>query len=489
MARQHAVACLNRWGAVILPLMGALLALAASACSSDTAEPQPGGLQITPEVTTMLSGDSVQLHFPHGLFDTTLHWSATGGLSVSPTGMLRAVYSGSGRVIASRTDSTGTSGDTLNITITLPHTFTSVAVGFRFACALDTSGTAYCWGSNEGGRLATDLIDPVVGDWAVAPGAVRVHAPVPFVSIATGGAHACGLTAGGEAYCWGFNNHGQIGVTAGVKEGCPENSSYCLRPMLVPDGHRFSALSLGMYDSCGLVADGAAFCWGDNSNGGLGIGGMDGLAHPTPTAVIGGHQFRSISAGEFHTCAVTTDNHAYCWGYNSWGNLGIDSAEDYTRHDPTMLQSDPPLSSVTVANQLSCGLNAAGAAFCWGAGWLGGSWSAVGVAVPAAVSGGLAYSTLSAGFQQTCGLVSGAAYCWGAGPEIGSGTTGGTPTSLDPVAVTGGLTFTTISAGGYLSCGIASTSHVYCWGTHPFLGVTDSTIDRNYPVEIAGQQP
>ena len=30
----------------------------------------------------------------------------------------------------------------------------------------------------------------------------------------------------------------------------------------------------------------------------------------------------SISAGYSHTCAITTNNQAYCWGYNGYGQLG-----------------------------------------------------------------------------------------------------------------------------------------------------------------------
>jgi alpha-tubulin suppressor-like RCC1 family protein len=484
MAWQHTVDYLSRSGAVRLSVIVAILALVGSACTSDTTGPQTGGRRITPTVTAMLSGDSVQLHFPHGIIDTSLHWSATGGLSVSATGMLRAVYSGSGRVVASRTDSTGERADTLTVAITLPHDFKAVAVGYGFACALDAGGTAYCWGSNEGGRLATDLIDP--NEVIVAPGAARIHAPVAFASIATGGAHACGLTSSGAAYCWGFNNHGQIGVS-GAHDACPANGGYCLKPVLLPGGHHFLVLSLGIYDSCGLETGGVAYCWGDNSNGALGIGPADADAHPTPTPVMGGHTFGSISAGDFHTCAATFTSHLYCWGMNSWKNLGIDSTDDFTPHPPTLVPADPSVNRVRVADERSCILSPAGAASCWGAGWLGGAFSFTGVATPNLVSGGLVFTQLSVGHDQTCGLVAGTAYCWGSGPGIGSGTSDPVPSSLDPVPVSGGLTFSAISAGTLETCGI-STGHVYCWGTHPFLGVADSTIDHNAPVLIAGQE-
>jgi alpha-tubulin suppressor-like RCC1 family protein len=42
----------------------------------------------------------------------------------------------------------------------------------------------------------------------------------------------------------------------------------------------------------------------------------------SPVPVLGGLTFARVSAGNGHTCGVTTDGVAYCWGNNNYGQLG-----------------------------------------------------------------------------------------------------------------------------------------------------------------------
>ena len=66
--------------------------------------------------------------------------------------------------------------------------------------------------------------------------------------------------------------------------------------------------------------EGNAYCWGFNTFGQLGDGmNVDALG---PSPVSGGYTFATLSAGRLHTCAVTTDGVVYCWGFNSFGELG-----------------------------------------------------------------------------------------------------------------------------------------------------------------------
>src|SRR5215213_1111887 len=81
----------------------------------------------------------------------------------------------------------------------------------------------------------------------------------------------------------------------------------------------FRQVGAGYSSTCGITTDGVAYCWGSNTFGELGTGTI--IDHDTPVRVRGGHTFRQISAGEFHTGAVTDDDKAYCWGTNGSGQL------------------------------------------------------------------------------------------------------------------------------------------------------------------------
>src|SRR5207253_863820 len=116
-----------------------------------------------------------------------------------------------------------------------------------------------------------------------------------------------------QAYCWGANNSGQLG------DG---TTTTRLTPVAVAGRLRFGQVSPdGTQHSCGVTTDDRAYCWGRNVFGELGDGTT--TARLTPVAVAGGLLFRQVSAGAFHTCGVTTGDLAYCWGYNNFfGALG-----------------------------------------------------------------------------------------------------------------------------------------------------------------------
>ena len=197
----------------------------------------------------------------------------------------------------------------------------------------------------------------------------------------------------------------------------------------------------GTEHGCGLSADGRAFCWGSNRLGQLGDDDDSPNAKTGAVAVATAETFVGISAGANHTCALTREGVAYCWGLNLTGELG----------------------QVIVADRCDgfpCNRR------------------------PARVETTTRFDTISAGFGHTCALRGGRAFCWGRNDrgQLGSARADdlceGVPCKASPVGVDGIKEFSSIAAGGDHTCGI-SDGALYCWGSNQYgqLGL-DSSIER-----------
>lgn len=147
---------------------------------------------------------------------------------------------------------------------------------------------------------------------------VKVEAGLSFDKIAAGGYHTCGISDG-SAYCWGNNDNGQLGIGGGFVNGDPYNPP----PELVESERSFKAISAGDFYTCGIATDGFAHCWGEGQYGQLGNGSYSDRG--VPDMVAGGHAFDQISSGNQHTCGITVGGQAYCWGSGSYGRLGSGS--------------------------------------------------------------------------------------------------------------------------------------------------------------------
>ena len=251
-----------------------------------------------------------------------------------------------------------------------------------------------------------------------------------FASVSAGSGHACGVTVGGDAYCWGSNARGQLG------DGSMLDRS---TPMLVEGGLKFTSVSAGSSDTCGITTSGDAHCWGRNDRGQLGDGTRDDRL--APVLVAGGLTFALVSAGGFHTCGVTTSDDAYCWGANSIGQIGNPPPPAGDRLTPSLVTGGLTFVLITVgSNGHTCGVTTLGGGFCWGLnneGQLGNGTKINGPHQPGPVEGSLSFAILNAGIRYTCGVTtSGDAYCWGENfsGQLGNGTTIG---RLTPVLVAG----------------------------------------------------
>ncbi len=191
--------------------------------------------------------------------------------------------------------------------------------------------------------------------------------------------------------------------------------------------------------------------------------------------------FSSVSAGGFHTCGVTTGGAAYCWGDNSRASQLGDGNLDSYDSVPVLVSGGLTFTSLSAGYQHTCGVTTGGAAYCWGdnsLGQLGNGMGSAPASRPVLVSGGLMFASVSAGADHTCGVTtSGVAYCWGYNyyGALGTGSTALGRSDSVPVAVSGGLTFALVSAGSQHTCGITLAGAAYCWGYNNQCSVGNGT--------------
>lgn len=200
--------------------------------------------------------------------------------------------------------------------------FSAVSAGADHTCGIVEASTAACWGRNQRGQLGNGTRVR-----RFTPDAVPVI--LVFRSISAGGSHTCSRNAGRAALCWGANGRGQLGDGTG-------------RDQLLPTGEArgltLRQLSAGRLHSCGVTRRGRLFCWGDNTSGQLGNG-SGGRSLLAVEAEAGPATFRQVSAGRAHTCAVTADAEAYCWGRNGSGQLG--TGDFAPRSEPARVVGGP----------------------------------------------------------------------------------------------------------------------------------------------------
>jgi alpha-tubulin suppressor-like RCC1 family protein len=352
--------------------------------------------------------------------------------------------------------------------------FRQVSAAYGHTCGVTTDDRAYCWGLNDRGQLGD-------GTTTNHSTPVRVAGAVRFLQVSTGSFFTCGLTTDDRAYCWGVNTDGQLG------EGTTTSH---LTPVAVAGGRRYRDVRAGFAHVCGTTMSRRAYCWGSNSQGELGDGTRTMRLIPTPVA--GGLKFRQLGDGsEFFTCGVTPGHRAYCWGLNTDGQLGDGTTESHLT--PVAVGGGLRFREVNAGlGRHTCGVTTDDRAYCWGRNDRGqlGDGTASSAFRPVAVLGGLQFKSVTLGEEHTCGVTtSGLAYCWGFNNIFGTLGDGTTNQSATPVAVAGGLQFGsgTLDAGITHTCGVTTDAVAYCWGGNIWGQLGDGTTNiRLTPVPVAG---
>jgi hypothetical protein len=187
--------------------------------------------------------------------------------------------------------------------VDIPGRYRDLSVSDSGVCAVAEDGT-WCWGlSTFDGSIRSPELECIPGEGDACF--------TDLVSVTAGSGRGCGLSADGQAHCWGGNPGGLLGVAG------PERVTMATA---LDTDLRFSRLEAARTSFCGIDAsDGGLHCWGGNGNGQLGVGDRLDVPRPRRVAVDAGDRWRAVAMSEAFSCGIREGGELYCWGSNAGG--------------------------------------------------------------------------------------------------------------------------------------------------------------------------
>jgi alpha-tubulin suppressor-like RCC1 family protein len=313
-------------------------------------------------------------------------------------------------------------------------------------------------------------------DSAVAGSAADTSA-LQFVAITAGRQFTCALDAAGVAWCWGANRFGQLGVGDTLDRFVPTRLEY---------DTPFTRIVAGETHTCATDSLATLHCWGDNRDFALADTTVRFRDRPAPVAISG---VRQLGLGSNVTCITDATDRPLCWGTDRHGERGDDRLGSASLAEPTVVGGDLRLDKLSVGRQHACGLDARGAAWCWGDGGALGDGSLTDRGAPVAVQGDRRFREIAAGESITCALKEDdSAWCWGIAfdGQLGQGSPP-RPNTFLPAPVAGNLQFRQIAPGRHRVCALDMSGRAWCWGSNYNGGLGEgSGQSQSEPVRVAG---
>jgi alpha-tubulin suppressor-like RCC1 family protein len=280
------------------------------------------------------------------------------------------------------------------------------------------------------------------------------------VDIAVGGETSCAVTSAGAIWCWGDDSYGALGDgnTAGLSQ---------LPVQVVNLPSTAVHVVVGGHHTCALLGGGLVACWGDDEQGQLGDGQR--LPRGTPVKPLDlASGATHIAAGGSHTCAVSAGGGLFCWGDNTYGQLGNSMTPSSSSTPVAVSGLAGSVTDVAAGGGFTCALLVGGTVQCWGQGANGQTGgTATSSPVPATVPLTAAAISLAAGAKHACAVtMAGDVLCWGddEANQLGSGHASSHPQAMLVPVVKGAKV---VSAGGDETCALDAAGAVTCWGADP----------------------
>lgn len=253
---------------------------------------------------------------------------------------------------------------------------TSIGGTYYTSCAIAES-KIYCWGNSTYGTAGTGsatgtITTPTLVKTGVTGG---LSSSYNASKLSTSGSMSYTMCAivDGKAFCWGRNRFGEVGDNSITTRYEPR----AVTATGVLSGKTITDITSDGYDddstahAC-AVADGKAYCWGDNGSGVLGNNSTTDSRVPVAvytSGVLSGKTITRIVAGQYHTCALTSEAKIACWGNGQYGRLGNNSTT--TSKVPVLIYQNGQISGETIVDlgggtNRGCAVVASGKSYCWG---------------------------------------------------------------------------------------------------------------------------
>jgi alpha-tubulin suppressor-like RCC1 family protein len=288
-----------------------------------------------------------------------------------------------------------------------------VAAGYRFSAGIKSDGTLWIWGQNYdstglGGKLGDDTtLDKSSPVQTVAGGNDWKLVDLSDGGF-QGGYHAAAIKNDGSLWLWGNNRYGQHG----------DNLFYNFKSspvQTVTYSTDWSKVSCGGFFTAAIKKDSTLWVWGYNAYGQLGLNNIINLSSPVQTR-LAGTTWSEVSCGNVHMAAIRSDNSLWLNGLNFFGQLG--DGTRIARSSPTQTVVGGYLwSKIASGYNHTAAIKTDGSLWLWGqnsSGQLGDGTTIHRSSPVQIIGGGNNWAQISCGAQQTAAIKNdGSLWCWG----------------------------------------------------------------------------
>lgn len=344
-----------------------------------------------------------------------------------------------------------------------------ISSGMAHSCRVLDTGHVVCWGLNSVGQLGT-------GDTAAATTPMLVSGISTAVSVSVGAVHTCAVLADSTVKCWGRGEFGRIGDGDSSSTNRTSPVTVCADAACTTPLSGVASLALSYEASCALKSNGTVWCWGDNNDWQFGTDpatSVTGRTYAGQVTALSG--VKSISAGDYHTCIIQSDDTPACWGLGSMGQLGTGS---FSSAGPTTVS----LAGITTVKAIAggyghtCVIKSDDVVGCWGSNWRGETGSGTGtmyetsLVTPQVASSPVTAKAISITGNSTCVItLSDTIACWGGYMDGGSFRHAGFNNSSQYAqeVLVGSSGATAVAVGSRHGCALFGAS-MKCWGLNEY---------------------